>query len=90
MKHLANLAALLVLSAMTFFTAFFAAFFLFLGSGIGQPIAKKGEVPQPGPEQNALQMIEEGRHTFRYDTFADEEFWGDALQLHRLPPKEKQ
>ena len=36
-----------------------------------------------GPDQDALKMIKEGRQTFRYDTFGDEEFWGDALQLHR-------
>jgi hypothetical protein len=28
-------------------------------------------------------MIEEGRKTFRYDTFGSEAFWGDALQLHK-------
>ncbi len=28
-------------------------------------------------------MLEEGRRTFRYDTFGSEAFWGDALQLHR-------
>jgi len=27
--------------------------------------------------------IEEGRQTFRFDTFGDEAFWGDALHLHR-------
>ena len=27
-------------------------------------------------------LISEGKHTFRYDTFGDEAFWGDALQLH--------
>jgi hypothetical protein len=32
---------------------------------------------------NAKQMIEAGRKTFRFDTFGDEAFWGDALQLHR-------
>jgi hypothetical protein len=31
---------------------------------------------------NALQMIEEGRQIFRFDTFGDEAFWGDALRLH--------
>jgi hypothetical protein len=36
-----------------------------------------------GVESDALQMIKEGRQTFRYDTFGDEEFWGDTLQLHR-------
>lgn len=28
-------------------------------------------------------LIEEGRETFRYDTFGDEVFWGDTLQLHQ-------
>jgi hypothetical protein len=35
------------------------------------------------PERDALQMIQEGRQTFRFDTFGDEAFWGDALQLHK-------
>src|SRR5688572_12199382 len=30
----------------------------------------------------ATRMIEEGRETFRYDTFGDETFWGDTLKLH--------
>src|SRR5262245_43393685 len=41
------------------------------------------------PEDNAMQMIKEGRWTFRYDTFGDEEFWGDALGLHRALAGEK-
>ena len=32
--------------------------------------------------QNAQRMIDEGRRTFRFDTFGDEAFWGDALKLH--------
>jgi hypothetical protein len=31
---------------------------------------------------NALKTIEDGRDIFRFDTFGDEEFWGDALKLH--------
>ena len=31
---------------------------------------------------NAEQMIKEGREIFRNDTFGDEEFWGDLLRLH--------
>ena len=31
---------------------------------------------------NAARMITEGRQTFRFDTFGDEAFWGDALKLH--------
>src|SRR5687767_6391984 len=33
--------------------------------------------------QNAQQMIEEGRRTFRFDTFGDEDFWGGTLKLHQ-------
>src|SRR5688500_15299931 len=33
--------------------------------------------------ENADRMMEEGRQTFRYDTFGSEAFWGDALKLHQ-------
>lgn len=33
--------------------------------------------------ENARRLMEEGRATFRHDTFGSEEFWGGALQLHR-------
>lgn len=33
--------------------------------------------------QNGRDLFLEGRNTFRYDTFGDEAFWGDALQLHQ-------
>jgi mono/diheme cytochrome c family protein len=32
---------------------------------------------------HAQAMIEEGRKTFRFDTFGSEAFWGDALQLQK-------
>ena len=32
---------------------------------------------------HAATMLEDGREIFRFDTFGDEAFWGDALQLHR-------
>src|SRR5437870_11862490 len=32
---------------------------------------------------HAAKMLEDGRHTFRFDTFGDEAFWGDALHLHQ-------
>jgi hypothetical protein len=31
----------------------------------------------------AQTMLEEGRKTFRYDTFGSEAFWGDQLELHK-------
>jgi hypothetical protein len=46
--------------------------------------------PQPladllfnSPELNALTKVAEGRKIFRYDTFGDQAFWGDALKLHQ-------
>jgi hypothetical protein len=32
--------------------------------------------------ESALAVLDEGRDVFRYDTFGDEAFWGDALKLH--------
>ncbi len=32
---------------------------------------------------NALVMMEQGKEIFRFDTFGDEAFWGDALRLHQ-------
>jgi len=40
---------------------------------------------------HAVDLISEGRQTFRYDTFGDEAFWGGTLRLHEslrtLPPR---
>jgi hypothetical protein len=38
---------------------------------------------------HAQTMLDEGRKTFRYDTFGSEAFWGDALQLHKAIAGEK-
>src|SRR5579859_4671300 len=32
---------------------------------------------------NALQKVDQGRNTFRFDTFGDEAFWGGTLMLHQ-------
>ena len=32
--------------------------------------------------QNRVSLFKQGRDIFRYDTFGDEAFWGDALKLH--------
>src|SRR5215470_14676112 len=39
--------------------------------------------------QHARTMLDEGRKTFRYDTFGSEKFWGDQLQLHKAILGEK-
>ena len=38
---------------------------------------------------NAQQMLEEGRQTFRFETFGDEAFWSDGLGLDRAIAGEK-
>src|SRR5688572_463031 len=43
------------------------------------------------PVKNAAnRMIDEGRATFRFDTFGDEVFWGDTLKLHQAIAGEDQ
>jgi hypothetical protein len=39
--------------------------------------------------ENIVRMIDEGRRTFRFDTFGDEAFWGDTLRLHQAIEGEK-
>ena len=34
-------------------------------------------------EANAVTEVAKGRQIFRYDTFGDQAFWGDALKLHQ-------
>ena len=34
-------------------------------------------------EDNSRQMLDSGKQIFRFDTFGDQAFWGDLLQLHR-------
>ena len=38
---------------------------------------------QDHAQQSAIQLVNQGRQTFRFDTFGDEAFWGDTLQLHK-------
>jgi hypothetical protein len=33
--------------------------------------------------ENATDMLEKGKAVFRFETFGDEAFWTDKLQLHR-------
>src|SRR5688572_19836290 len=39
--------------------------------------------PDVATWQNAAKQIANGRSTFRFDTFGDEDFWGGALGLHK-------
>ena len=33
--------------------------------------------------ENAVDLVGQGRQIFRFDTFGDEQFWGDMLGLHK-------
>lgn len=39
--------------------------------------------------KHAIRQTVKGRHIFRFDTFGDEVFWGDALRLHEALAGEK-
>jgi hypothetical protein len=53
------------------------------GSGGAGVIGPGGKLPADDFVLTAAQSIMNGRTTFRFDTFGDEAFWGDALKLHQ-------
>ena len=44
---------------------------------------KAASVKQDPTASNALQLTDQGRTAFRFDTFGDEDFWGGVLGLHK-------
>jgi hypothetical protein len=44
---------------------------------------KTDKALEQDPAKNAIEKVEQGRQTFRFDTFGDEAFWGDTLKLHQ-------
>ena len=48
-----------------------------------QTLSKKAKGFDRQINANMEEMVEEGREIFRNDTFGDEAFWGDLLQLHK-------
>lgn len=61
-----------------------AAALLLLALSLPAPANERGRTePPPDPiAAHAAQMIEEGRRTFRYDTFGDQVFWSRTLGIH--------
>ena len=55
----------------------------------GQDDSRKLTESELQTDGNAQRMLDEGKQTFRFDTFGDEAFWSDALQLHRALAGEK-
>jgi hypothetical protein len=64
-----------------------ASFIILAFSSLNSPGSGPDENGRKDPEflvhDNARRMINEGRHTFRFDTFGDEAFWGGDLKLHQ-------
>jgi len=54
-------------------------------AGVNTPTSSRAKTnPDEGDtEKHASKMLEEGRDTFRYDTFGSEQFWGGKLGLHK-------
>jgi hypothetical protein len=61
------------------------AVFLLLAA-IAVPSPEHGKKPSQflgNADDNAKEMIEQGRHTFRFDTYGDEAFWTGQLHIQR-------
>jgi hypothetical protein len=59
---------------------------LLLVAGLSWSTAKieaKSAQSRNEAEDNASRLIEQGRQIFRFDTFGDEVFWSDQLQMQR-------
>src|SRR6202163_1877498 len=63
------------------------------GSGMLGAVTASAAPPLQGVDAEnaryAQTMLDEGRKTFRYETFGSEAFWGDTLQLHKAIAGEK-
>jgi len=70
----------LVLSVILFFGSLGAIYAV----GASRPARSPGQVRgfDRAILENADKMLAEGKHTFRFDTFGDEDFWGGTLRLH--------
>ena len=62
--------------------------FVIVNGTVGAVSAGRGADPDEQNQKSAQQLFEQGREIFRFDTFGDEAFWGDALQLHRAIERE--
>jgi len=65
--------------------AFTAAILTIAGCGPTdlRPIERVAPAATDTTLSNSRRMVEEGRHTFRFDTFGSEAFWGEAIKLHQ-------
>lgn len=62
----------------------FALLLLASALTIGRPKSDENQKSEHDPVvENAAREVQNGRQTFRFDTFGDETFWGDSLKLHQ-------
>jgi cytochrome c5 len=55
-----------------------------LAASLSACSSSNGSAPVTDPVKSAAAtVIDEGRQTFRFETFGDEAFWGDTLKLHQ-------
>jgi cytochrome c5 len=73
----------LLKTALALLTIAVTLVFLGVNSDAQSGKSGKGTNSEQQTDANAQRMLDEGKQTFRFDTFGDEAFWSDALQLHR-------
>jgi hypothetical protein len=52
-----------------------------VGTPAAQGLVRAGA--EPAPEDTAARLVDQGRQTFRFDTFGDQDFWGGVLHLDK-------
>lgn len=55
---------------------------------VGEKMTARAQTPPTAPfdqaiNANSQQLLQQGRQTFRFDTFGDQAFWGDTIKLHQ-------
>ncbi len=81
MKH--SLARTLLIGTIILSVALMGLLIQRGGLAVAETKAKKKATFDALIEDNAEQMIRNGRQIFRFDTFGDQDFWGGKLQLHK-------
>src|SRR5262245_8430731 len=56
--------------------------FAFVAASVADAITAEKKDRRDAADVNAATMMEQGRETFRNDSFGSEDFWGGALRLH--------
>jgi hypothetical protein len=84
----ASTRTVLIIGIILFVITLSRQLFQCTNSSSGEPPKTAGERENATPD-NANKMLEEGKQTFRYETFGDEVYWTDALQLNKAIAGEK-